>query len=167
MTITSHDYHDYHMTITWLSWLSHDHHMTITWLSWLAHDYHMTIMTITWLSWLSHGQAHLQGSLISRTSPPPVFDGLQALMAGKVWEGEAYFLKMNLATCWHSSGVLEWVKIQPLPAWGKIHEQQLSDILTQECRVTHRDGVLGAGFHDGPDHVAKLDLQRVIDAKLL
>ena len=34
-------------------------------------------------------------------------------------------------------------------------------------RVTHRDGVLGAGFHDGTDHVAKLDLQGVIDAELL
>ena len=58
ITTWCHDYHDCHVTITWLS---HDHYMncymTITWLTWLSNDsndYHMNChvchMIVTWLS---------------------------------------------------------------------------------------------------------------------
>ena len=62
ITTWCHDYHDCHVTITWLS---HDHYMncymTITWLTWLSNDsndYHMNChvchMIVTWLSHYCH-----------------------------------------------------------------------------------------------------------------
>ena len=140
-----------HMTITWPS---HECHMTITWLSHHCH------MTITWTGTMAE-KSHSEDFPTTTCSTDDREDLRRLISCG------AYFLKMNRATCWHSSGVLECVKIQLLPAWGKDMKSNYWTFLHSIHRGTHRDRVLRAGIHDGPDNVAKLDLQGVIDALLL
>ena len=146
------------MTITWLS---HDHHMTVTSPS---HDHHMTVTSPSH----DHHMDRHDGREVSFWGLPHNYcstDDREDLR--RLISCGAYFLKMNRATCWHSSGVLECVKIQLLPAWGKDMKSNYWTFLHSIHRGTHRDRVLRAGIHDGPDNVAKLDLQGVIDALLL
>ena len=63
---TSHDIHDYHMTITWHYMTSHDitwHCMTITWHYMTSHDITTHHMTITIHHMTSHDLPHYIGTL--------------------------------------------------------------------------------------------------------